>query len=165
LRAILVILFLFATGLCIQTSTAQTDASGYTVLKTGSKAPPFIGFTKTGTPFALQRTPSTCTLLAFLDPGCEWCKSLLPELNSLNDSLESSLRIIGITTDTDSLRWNEFIATEIPGFTFVVVSKNVLEEYKIQANPTLYLLDKKLRIASSRLVRLPDVLKEWEKIK
>jgi hypothetical protein len=165
LRTYFILLLFLAGSLLVTPLAAQTDASGYSVMKIGSKAPPFIGFTKAGTQFTLQRAPSHCTLLAFLDPGCEWCKSLLSELNSLKDSLGTSLRIIGITADTDSLRWNEFTSTQVPGFTFVVVSKNVLEEYKIQAAPTLYLLDKKLRIASSRLVRLPEVIDQWEKIK
>jgi len=54
---------------------AQTDPSGYTVLEKGAKAPAFVGFAKDGSPFALQKVNDANTLLCFLDPGCEWCKS------------------------------------------------------------------------------------------
>jgi len=137
---------------------AQTDPSGYTVLEKGAKAPAFVGFAKDGSPFALQKVNDANTLLCFLDPGCEWCKSLLPELNRIHDSLHSSLRIIGITADIDTLRWQAFTADEQPRFRFIVVSKSVVESYKIQANPTLYLLDHKLRIASGRIVRVEELL-------
>lgn len=113
-------------------------------------------------------TSYALTLVCFWDPTCGHCKETLPKMDSLYQAKwkAQNIRIFSVAKETDSkpADWTKFINEHhLQEWTNVYYSKAAEKErisnnipgysqlYDVQTFPTLYLLDKQLRIIAKKL--------------
>ena len=133
------------------------DASGYTILAPGEKAPEWVAVASDGSQLAMPKISTEFLLLGFVEPGCEMCRALLPGLSELQERFQKTLTVVLMSDDSESSEWEAWVHDFGSVLRMALATKSVLESYKVEATPTLYLLDQDRKVASTRLVRAEDV--------
>jgi thiol-disulfide isomerase/thioredoxin len=158
-KALLLLFVLIAVN-----TRAQTDASGYPVLPEGSIAPPIRGVDPTGRAVSLKCSKADWTVLFFYEPGCHFCEYILPDLQAFYRREHGPhLEFIAVALTEDSAGWKQFVSEHPSGWIDLLPAamRQVKSAYRIEVAPTLYLVDRKHRIRSTRLVRSDDLELRW----
>lgn len=158
------LIILLVCSLLALSSRAQTDASGYPVLPEGTQAPPLDGIDLGGKAVSLKCSKADFIALFFYEPGCHFCEYILPDLQSLYARERGPhLEIIAVALTADTLAWRSFVREHPTGWIDLLPAnlQQVKTDYRIEVAPTIYLLDQKRRIRSTRLVRSDDLELRW----
>lgn len=155
-RIVLAILSIIAL---ISTGDAQSlrDASGYTIIAQGVSAPGWTAVATDGSNFSMENISTDFLLIGFVEPGCEMCRALLPGLSELQEAYRKNLTVVLLSVGTSSADWEEWVHEYGSVLRMAHATKAVSDSYKVEATPTLYLLDNNRKVASTRLVRVEDV--------
>lgn len=160
MRPLLLLLFCLIIG----EARAQTDASGYTVLAEGTIAPDIKGIDQEGKPVCLSKVKATYVAVFFYEAGCHFCEYILPDLQRFYQREHgANLEIVAVALTTDAAAWKEQLAAHTAGWTELLPAdvNKVRQDYRIEVAPTIYLIDRKHRVRSTRLVRSDDLELRW----
>lgn len=147
----------FATGKVTFLSPSTVDeqierATKWERLLVGREAPELILFDTTRRVWSLHHMPSRYTLLLFWSPTCGHCRTVVPALYEVFDSVAASLNMsaFAILTEPDEttvVKWKKFLAdhnmTNPRWVNLNGGEANVdwREVYDVQTTPQVYLID------------------------
>lgn len=139
----------------LSVSTIAID--GYRLLPIGHSLSGLEGKSLTGKCMRLGELKRPAVIF-FFEPGCEMCRAIVPGLTDLYLRTADSLQWVGVTHVEDSTRIADFILDTGMPWEVIRISKKSWDECMIDATPTIYLTDRKNRIATGRLVRSEDLI-------
>jgi len=134
--------------LCVNTARQQALQHKIELinrLAIGKKAPDFETTDMEGNPVSLHDISSPKTLLFFWASWCPHCKNMISELNSIYNTTDNDVRVIGISIDTSltdlkaviseyKIDWP--VVAELDGW-----EGSLPNQYGLVATPTIFLLD------------------------
>ncbi|NVK52801.1 MAG: TlpA family protein disulfide reductase [Flavobacteriaceae bacterium] len=126
-------------------------------LTIGNKAPNFKGIRfRTNESIELKSLKNKIVIIDFWHKDCYPCVKAIPFLSKLrNKYSKAKLEILGVNSindrEKDKNRITKFIKINKMNYPAIFVDKKVQEEYKINAFPTLYILDKKGKVIFSKV--------------
>lgn len=145
-------------------SAGQTDASGYPVLEIGTQSSNIFGKDSSGVIHSLHSVESKNILLFFYETSCHFCEAILPEMKEkYPEWKKKGYEIYALPLNKDFEGWQAQIREQKSDWinvTDTVNTEQIRQAYKITVTPTIYVLDDKRKIASTRLVR-PEAIDEW----
>ena len=120
-------------------------------LKIGNVVPDIILQDSSGNKIELNKIDAEKTLIIFYASWCPHCKELMPKLKDLYNSYTSKpIEVMAISLDNDHNDWINFIKTNCANWINVSDLKGwdgkAATDYFIYATPTMFLVDKQLRI-------------------
>ncbi|RYZ52479.1 MAG: DUF5106 domain-containing protein [Sphingobacteriales bacterium] len=122
-----------------------------------SPAPQLRSVDVLGQPKSLYDFKAKYTLLIFYSPDCGHCMQEIPKLDSVYRAVlkQKGVRMYGFNTDTEELKWREFIKKEkLDDWQHVWDPKRksrYWDLYDVQSTPSIYLLDENKIIAGKKL--------------
>lgn len=144
----------------------KSKAGEYARLLPGNKAPEFIINDASGKSVSVNEicSKSKMVILFFWSSHCDFCHKAVPVLKAnYTGWKKKGIEIIGISLDTDSLVWKEYLHDE--QITWINLcdlkgwDSEIIKSYKIHKTPDFYILDKEGRIISH-----PKSLNELESV-
>ncbi|HTO14356.1 MAG TPA: TlpA disulfide reductase family protein [Edaphocola sp.] len=140
-------------------------------LATGQKAVGFKGkyLTNDSSEFDLADFSDNIIILDFWYRTCPPCIKAIPQLNRIYSKYESKgLKLFGVNPiDTDSISQQLLISfheKEDVKYPIVLIDRSISETYKVNGYPTLYIIDKKGKVAYSRLGYYEDTEREIDSV-
>jgi len=112
----------------------------------GKPAPKFSFESFSGVQLSLNQFKGKLVLLDFWESWCGYCLLVMPKLNALQRKYgENTLKVIGIVTENKQqieklIKANDLIYSNI------YANKEILQDYKVSARPTYFLIDHNGRI-------------------
>ena len=135
------------------TTPSRVGRSG---LRAGAKAPDFTLPTTSGGEVSLQRYADRKLVLVFMQPGCEPCHGIVPELNRLHDAGEFQVLVIH-NGHTEAVR--EWIKQNAPRFSVAVQDYfGLSKRYEAFATPFAFLINERGVISSRGIVSTKQFL-------
>jgi methylamine dehydrogenase accessory protein MauD len=140
---------------------AQLEATmpsrvGRSGLRPGKKAPDFTLPDLAGGVVALQSYVGRKLLLVFMQPGCGSCRTIVPELNRLQDTGETQVLVLH-NSDTEAVR--RWLKELRPHFPVAVQERfNLSKRYEVFATPFAFLIDEHGVIAARGIVSTKQYL-------
>lgn len=136
-------------GLVLLACEGKPDAgrTAPPVLAVGAPAPPFVGATIRGLPFALDDLRGKVVLLNVWATWCEPCRTELPDLQALHARLEPrGFSVLGVSIDAqrDATTLRNMVSSL--GLTYPVIhdARNQIGgPYRIVGYPATFLIDRK----------------------
>lgn len=121
------------------------------LFKIGNEVPHFVLPDAQSKMFELNKTKAEKTLIIFYSSNCPHCSELLPEIKKHYEKQNQKVKVVAVSLDTDKNEWLNFIkANKLESWTNLCDLKGwispVVETYSIFATPTMFLLDKDLKI-------------------
>lgn len=104
-----------------------------------------------GKPVSLSDFRGSVVILDFWFTGCPGCRDLAPFMRKIEEQFKGkNVKFIGVSIDRDREKWKKSIQTGVyvsPEITNLITNgkgtdDKVVDEYKISAYPSLYLIDK-----------------------
>lgn len=121
------------------------------LLKIGNSVPAFVLPDNSGNKVKLNAIKADKILLIFYSSKCPHCGELLPEIKKYYEKQKSNTKVVAVSMDENKEDWLNFIKTnnltdwvnlcDLKGW-----NSPVVEDYYIYATPTMFLLDKDLKI-------------------
>lgn len=106
----------------------------------------------------IHELKSNFNIILFYSPSCGHCKEGAPKLKQFyNNHKNENIEIMTIAIDGNEMDWNKFINEHqwhsfINGYGLVVSrTVNYSKEYDVSSTPTIYILDKNLKIIARRI--------------
>lgn len=138
----------------------------------GSVAPPLrLVDTTTTNPVTLESVAKEYTILFFYDPDCSHCKKETPKMLDIYHRLKKDLSVecMGVCIGKDVEAWREFVKTfdcDWVNAADPFLRSNFRREYNIRSTPTVYVLDKNLKILGKRLgvEQIESFIKDHKKL-
>jgi thiol-disulfide isomerase/thioredoxin len=126
------------------------------LLAIGSKAPNLELADSTGRQFTLADIKADKILLVFYTSWCLHCRELLPELADIyNKQTNKEFEVVSVSLDEDKNEWQKFIvginAGWLNSFDGLGWDSPAASRYYIYATPTMFFLDKDLKILAKPL--------------
>jgi len=148
--------YVIKDGLCLNEkdgSSTQRMINQNKLLPIGASAPNVILPDIAGKNFDVSKQGAEKLLLVFYASWCPHCKTVLPEINSLYDNLKNKdVKILAVSLDTDKEEWKKFTTENCSNLTNLSDLKGwdgkAASDYFIYATPTMFLLDKEMKIIS-----------------
>ncbi|MBK5286021.1 MAG: redoxin domain-containing protein [Bacteroidia bacterium] len=104
---------------------------------------------------SLHSIKAKYTILVFWSPTCSHCKTEIPQLGLLYDSLKSEgVEAFAVGIESDPVLWKEFIRDNKLSWinvTDLYEQTHFRDYYDIYSTPVIYLLDDKKKIVAKRL--------------
>jgi len=141
---------LFGYLLIFQTygGSCQTSPAGISSLQTGKLAPDFIVKDQPGETISLSGLRGKVVLLDFWGVWCGPCRQKLPHTQKIYDQFkDKGLAVIGIHSAFGTEKTADFIAENNYTFPTGIDPGHIAKDYRVNAWPTYYLIDKKGRLA------------------
>ncbi len=144
----------YRTGMAYWVDTTQlrkiierADILGPLLL--GNMAPNITFPDSTGKPHTLHDIQKKHTILVFWDPSCGHCKTTLPKLHAMYDSIrDKNIEVYAVCIEYDQKKWKEFLVEKGIRWTNVSILEPKWEAYqkfylenKLDYNRNKYLLD------------------------
>jgi len=106
-----------------------------------------------GTKTKLSKIKSDCKLILFWSKWCPHCTEIFPEINSIYQSFKTKgFEIIAVSIDEEENEWKTFINEKKYSWINTLEpdtgENQVLNEYKLDETPKMYLIDRDLKIIS-----------------
>jgi thiol-disulfide isomerase/thioredoxin len=120
--------------------------------KVGATAPNIIIPDLSGSVVELNKIQSEKILIVFYASWCPHCQTLLPQINELyKNQKETKFEVLAISVDSSHADWQNFVKTNglnewMNGCDFKGWDGNAALDYFIYATPTMFLIDKKLKL-------------------
>ncbi len=137
------------------TNYVQPSAEELKPLDINDAAPAFSGEIFGGGNFDLSSCKGKIVLIDFWYMACYGCDLAVPALAALQKKYEGKIVVVGANpVDSDEKRRKklaEFIARKGINYHIVFVNSELLNRYKVNAFPTLYLIDTEGKIRSSEI--------------
>lgn len=124
-----------------------------TELSVGKIAPDFVVETTKGKSFTLSEMESDYTLIVFWATWCDHCQITLPRLAAaMNLFNQAKIDIVAVSIDSDKALLDKYLVENPLPWDVVCEYKGwdgkVVVDYAIFATPTMYLVDKNMRIVA-----------------
>lgn len=121
--------------------------------KVGNVVPNIVLQEINGKQIELNKINSDKILILFYASWCPHCKELLPKLNELKKKqINNKLEILAVSLDTKKEDWIDFAKNSCDSFINVSDLKGwdgkAVSDYFVYATPTMFLVDKQLKIVS-----------------
>ncbi|GAB4312074.1 MAG: hypothetical protein Kow00127_02430 [Bacteroidales bacterium] len=135
-------------------STLEARLKKYREMAPGSKAPGFVLPDLAGNQVTVPAADDNYRLIIFWSSKCPHCKKIMPEIRQLYESslVYAPLDIITVSLDTETDAWKAFLGKDYSGWTNLCDglgwNSPVVNDYNVFATPSMYLLDKKMKIVS-----------------
>lgn len=132
----------------------------------GNIAPELEIPTFSGEPVSLQHIEADYTIVAFWEPNCGHCKTVIPQLHEMYKKYETkNIQVLAVNTQISLQEWTDFI--EKNKLTDWINAwdphrfSNFNSLYNITHTPTLFLLDKNKKIIAKRISveTIDDIIK------
>jgi thiol-disulfide isomerase/thioredoxin len=80
--------------------------------------------------------------------GCPWCMVAMPKLTEVaRKYADRPVVILGMNVDRDTSDARSAIETMKPGYSSLLAGRDLAKKYKVTGYPTLFIIDKKGRVA------------------
>lgn len=107
----------------------------------GEIAPSFCYESFSGEKISLEDYKGKVVLLDFWETWCGWCIVALPKINELyKEYIDKGLKVLGITTENKE-QIRKLIDKNNLLYPNIYANISILEDYKVSARPTYYLID------------------------
>ena len=121
--------------------------------KVGNVVPNIVLQEISGKQIELNKINSDKILILFYASWCPHCKELLPKLNELKKKqTNNKLEVLAVSLDTKKEDWIGFVKSNCDSFINASDLKGwdgkVVGDYFVYATPTMFLIDKQLKIVS-----------------
>jgi peroxiredoxin len=121
------------------------------LFKIGNEVPDFVLPDADGKAVKLSNIIADRILVIFYSSQCLHCQDMLPGIKKYYEKQGSNIKVAAISMDEDKEAWMDFIKkNDLESWTNLCDLKGwnspVIEDYYIYATPTMFLLDKDLKI-------------------
>lgn len=151
--------YVLVDDLCLNEETEnsiQNRVNQAKLFKVGETVPNIIIPNTSGKSIDLSEIKSNKTLILFYASWCTHCQTMIPEIKDIYDnSSRETLEVLAISLDTNNEEWHNFIddnglkwlnASDLKGW-----DCQAAELYYIYATPTMFLIDKDMKIIAKPL--------------
>ena len=151
--------YVLVDDLCLNEETEnsiQNRVNQAKLFKVGETVPNIIIPNTSGKSIDLSEITSDKTLILFYASWCTHCQTMIPEIKDIYDnSSRETLEVLAISLDTNNEEWHNFIddnglkwlnASDLKGW-----DCQAAELYYIYATPTMFLIDKDMKIIAKPL--------------
>lgn len=146
----------------------STRVKNYTQLRIGNHAPDFTIETLNKTQYTLSKMQTPYTLVIFWATWCDNCKAEIPQIVDVIPLLNrAGVNVVAISIDEDEKDIRNYIAENELPFTvacdYLGWQGSVVNDYAVFATPTMYIVDKNMKIVA-KPATFEQLVNETEKL-